>query len=451
MQMCIEYNINVILCVYRIKTIHSGAINSTIARTIFTNNDIGTFHSKGFTIPGWSQIYIENNKFDDVNKKMLDIPYKPSSCQDPCEITFTNNEIGNMQPGALDFISIIPPNVKSNFENNNFQHACHCGIDGWLEEILGTKCPNFVKNNYCIVDSLISGCYDIQEGPVIMKNFTDTVCVTEKDVLQCKTYSVDANVVNNEFTIEENNSQLIFGVVIGAVLLIAVIGTVLILIIHGGMWLKRKGYCVRFNNFHQYRVEEESTEVEDIMVTMEKNQENHMPEELSQELLQALREKLEDPTTYNEAREMIERLYDHFIIEDSYTNNNRQEEETHLYEELGNLSQPNPVQEKTSTRPFSFLRLIEERFNLLPTENPTNRDVLVGEYSEPTDAEVHLYSELPQNKEGKQNEINEGLTQLGDPGSSTQRSNGSGRMAYRPLPDKPRIGPDPGEGPSTKF
>lgn len=326
---------------------------------------------------------------------------------------------------------MIPEVVISHFENNNFKHTCHCDIDGWLEDILGSKCSSFARTNFCFVDSLLAACYDVEKGPAYIRNFTDTMCLNEKNELNCKTYSVDANVVNNEL-VDDNNSQLIFGLVLGLVLIIAVSGTVVILLIHGGLWLKRKGYCARFQNF-QYRVEEESTEVEDIMVTQEKIPENNLPEELSQELLQTLREKLEDPLTYNEAREMIERLYDHFIIEDSYTNNNR-EEETHLYEELGNL---NPQMDDKPARPFSFLRLIEERFNLTP-EQPK-----VCEYSEPTDAEIHLYSELP-NKEGKQNEINESIQ---NPGTSTQRSNSS--MAYRPLPDKPKT--DPGEGPSTKI
>lgn len=416
----------------------------------------------------------------------LDVPFTSDSCEEPCEFTFTGNEISTMESGALKFITLMPSIVTAHFDNNNFQYTCHCGIDHWLEEILGGTCQSFANNNYCIVDSFLAACFDVQEGPATIRNFTDTMCASGKDLtLNCKTFSVDANVVDNELQVKEDNSQLIFGLVLGLVLIIAVSGTIVILLINGGMWLKRKGYCVRFSNFSQYRVEEESTEIEDIIVTNDKIPEHNIPEELSQDLLQALREKLEDPLTYDEAREMIERLYDHFIIDDSYTNNNRQEEETHLYEELGNLTQTNQLQEldKTPARPFSFLRLIEERFNLTPTDQPNNKSVLVGEYSEPTDAEVHLYSELPQNKEGKQNEINEGLTQMGipgtstqrsngsarmgnpgtstqrsngsgrigNPGTSTQRSNGSGKMAYRPLPDKPKDGPNPSPGPSTKF
>lgn len=457
----------------RINTLHNAAFNATIARTIFKNNTVGTFHSKGFALNDWSQIKIENNIFNTINPDILDVPFKSTACEDPCEITFNGNEVAKIEPNALKFISDMPDTVKSHFENNSFNHTCHCDIDEWIEGIVGGTCPKFARMNYCLIDSVLAKCYDIKEGWVIIQNFTDNMCEDGKDVITCKVFEDDGNVLNDGFKEEtQDTSKIILGLLLGLVFLVAVCATILILLIHGGMWLKRKGYCVRFKNFHQYRVEDESTEVEDIMVTVEKIPETNLPEELTQDLLQALREKLEDPTTYNEAREMIERLYDHFIIEDSYTNNNRQDEETHLYEELGNLNRPQaqePDQEKLPQRPFSFLRLIEERFNLVPTDQP--KTVLVGEYSEPTDAEVHLYSEV-QNKEGKQNEINEGLTQLHEAGSSTQRSNGthksngsatqrsngsgthksngSCKMAYRPLPDKPKTA-DPGEGPSTKF
>lgn len=450
---------------------HSGAFNSTIATTIFTNNTIGTFHSKGFILHDWNQINIENNKFNNIHADCL-VPFKYSTCQEPCVITFIGNEIAKMESGALKFITEMPGSVKSYLKENNFNYTCHCDIEEWLKDILGAEDPYFSENNYCWIDRILSRCYDIPEGKVIMKNFTDHRCLSGKDEIKCIVLEDDGNVLNDEFKEEgQDTSKVILGLVLGLVFLIAVCATILILLIHGGLWLKRKGYCIKFKNIHPYRAEEESTEVEDIMVTTEKNVEHNLPEELSQELLQALREKLEDPLTYNEAREMIERLYDHFIIEDSYTNNNRQEEETHLYEELGNLNRPqNENTDDKPARPFSFLRLIEERFNLVPNEQQ-NKTVLVNEYSEPTDAEVHLYSEVSQNKEGKQNEINEGLIQINEVGSSTQksngfnsirsnksvrsngtgtqRSNGSCNMVGRPLPDKPRL--DPGEGPSTQF
>lgn len=167
---------------------------------------------------------------------------------------------------------------------------------------------------------------------------------------------------------------------------------------------------------------------------MDRNDKPDLPDELTPELLQTLRERLDDPSTHNEAREMIERLYEMFIVDESYTNNNRQEEEAHLYEELGNLQSHNNLASAASAEKLeqrdgavSFLKLIEERFNMQTGEHRENKPTLVVEYSEPTDAAVHLYSELRQNKA-------EGSEKTG-----SVKSNGS-NMSQRPLPDKPLSG-----------
>ncbi|KAJ8937063.1 hypothetical protein NQ314_012057 [Rhamnusium bicolor] len=87
----------------------------------------------------------------------------------------------------------------------------------------------------------------------------------------------------------------------------------------------------------QYNNNDNSND-ENTIVTVDENEKLEVPEELTIEFLQVLSKRLDDPTTHQEASEMIERLYEMFIIEDSYENNNRQDEEAHLYEELGNLN-----------------------------------------------------------------------------------------------------------------
>lgn len=87
---------------FRITTIHSGALNGTIARTIFTNNSVGTFHSRGFALHDWSQVALEYNTIDHLHTEGLDVPYRSASCQDGCEITFANNDIGTTEPGETD-------------------------------------------------------------------------------------------------------------------------------------------------------------------------------------------------------------------------------------------------------------------------------------------------------------------------------------------------------------
>lgn len=466
----------------------TSAISAIVARLMFRYNVVESIYPCGVTIRDWSKVSVDFNVFGRLSERSFDV--SDLVLQDwERELSFTENIIHSVDPGGLSTIgqaSRVIPFCKIN--GNRFEHPCHCDLKRWLDDTVGENSSNsFASDNFCAMDAVLAQCFEMVDTIVLMKNFTDVYCDDEETVIQCKTFSADANVgvkrpfgdLSEDGT--DDNGSLILGLVLGLVFLIAICGTVVILLIHGGLWLKRKGYCVRFKNMN-YRTEEPSTDAEDIMVAVDKAPE-HMPEELTQDLLQMLREKLEDPTTYNEAREMIERLYDHFIIEDSYTNNNRhQDEETHLYEELGNLQQAqnggllNPTAElgngadkSPSNRPFSFLRLIEERFNLT-----TPSSVLADEYSEPTDAEVHLYSELPgqQNatgKEGRQNEINEVLTRAltppPAPSPNGTHSSSSSRMAYRPLPPQPNsefglqtalctittVLHDPGEGPSTKF
>ena len=66
-------------------------------------------------------------------------------------------------------------------------------------------------------------------------------------------------------------------------------------------------------------------------------------------------------------------------------------DENHYYEELSSIEQRlqnNQVIEKT--RPFGFLKLIEDKFRFFD-----NNNLITGDYSEPNDAEHHIYSELP--------------------------------------------------------
>lgn len=204
------------------------------------------------------------------------------------------------------------------------------------------------------------------------------------------------------------------------------------------------------------------------------NEKLEIPQELTIEFLQELSKRLDDPATHQEASDMIERLYEMFIVDESFENNNRwaianlpqatqhskhaklsREEEAHLYEELGNLSlqiPPPPYQEQAPATaqvsqtpqdgPRGILKLMEEKFNtneptasntdLSSTSTSSSKPILTSDYSEPLDKDVHLYSELKAREEAKKDSI---------------KSNGS--MVLRPLPDRP--GYMFQAGPSTKL
>ncbi|KAK4876737.1 hypothetical protein RN001_009243 [Aquatica leii] len=440
----------------KITEIQRGAINgSTVAKAIITDNEIGTFHSKGFVLNNWNRINIDNNIIKRVCSLFLEVPYNPDIQH--VEFTFVGNEIYRIEPNALSFMPDLQYTVlKLKFDNNFFNLTCHCDIDKWVLELLGnpTQDTSFVLNSsFCIISSLLARCFELQEGLINMHNFTQLVCGVE-DSIKCEPYSGETKVLDTTTIIDtedvaDSNSGLILGLVLGALLVIAVSGTIVILLIRGGLWLKRKGYCMRFRNLH-YRPDHPSPEEEGTIVAIASRDKLDVPEELTPEILQRLREQLEDPTTHDDAREMIERLYELFITGDSYTNNNRQDEEAHLYEELGNLQNPHEQEKRLSeTEPFGFLRMMEEKYNTTALAILGAKPALVEEYSEPTDAAVHLYSEL-QNKTDECVDLNK-RDSLKSFQSNTQRSNHSRNIAFRPLPEKPKSSYDSEAGPSKKL
>lgn len=429
---------------FRITDIQTGAINSTVANTIISDNEIEHFHTAAFSLSNWNRIVVDDNIIKYLHPDFLEVPINP----DIYEFSFTDNEIYNVHDGAMSFIPALTKYLD--FDNNFFNETCHCDISTWLEGVFKTGDVNFVMDtSYCVVTGLLSKCFQLQIGLINMQNFTELACEAG-DTIVCEPYVGDTKIIDTTSKMlldddeDSGNSGLILGLTLGALLILAISGTIVILLIRGGLWLKRKGY---FRNM-RYNHNESSNDEENTIVTVDHNDDKlELPEELTPELLQTLRERLEDPQTHNEAREMIEKLYDMFIVDESYTNNNRQDEEAHLYEELGNLqTQQQHHQEigsqdrlDTSEGAMSFLKLIEERLNLQPIDaDVEKKPALAGDYSEPTDAAVHLYSELKQNR-GDTDSVKK----------NSVKSGGSATMAFRPLPDKPvHDGSRP--GPSSK-
>lgn len=428
----------------KLTEIQTGAINSTVAKAIISDNEIGSFHSRGFVLNNWNRINMDNNIIKRAGSFFLDVPYNHEIQH--YEFTFIGNEIYRVESNALSFMPDLHYTVQNlKFDNNFFNQTCHCDIDKWVLELLGNQGQDasFVLNtSFCTINALLARCFELQEGLINMHNFTQLVCGVE-DSIKCEPYSGETKILDTTTIIDtentmDSNSNLILGLVLGAVVVIAISGTIVILLIRGGLWLKRKGYCMRFRNLH-YRNEHPITEEEGTIVPIESRDKLDVPEELTPDILQRLREQLEDPTTHDDAREMIERLYELFITGESYTNNNKQDEEAHLYEELGNLQLPAAAEHEkrlSETEPFGFLRMMEEKYNTTALAILGTKPALVEEYSEPTDAAVHLYSEL-QNKTDDVIDL-DGKDSVKSFRSGTQRSNNSRSIAFRPLPEKPR-------------
>ncbi|EFN81008.1 hypothetical protein EAI_12855 [Harpegnathos saltator] len=125
-----------------------------------------------------------------------------------------------------------------------------------------------------------------------------------------------------------------------------------------------------------------------------------LPEELTEEYLRDLRERLNDPDNYSQARDMIEHLYDLIKVEESCNNNNNDhrqpvdDQEENAYD----IIQPRIRRPRGAPRPSvtvgtkapSLEKLLPNGIQLRPP---------ITEYTQPRDQRTsdqnHLYAELP--------------------------------------------------------
>lgn len=452
---------------------------NTIANVLITDNDIRNLNERAFLFRDWNIINFDYNIILNLHSSFLEIPptaavVQSSESSSHHKFTFRSNEMYNVHPGAFDFLPEIDQMDGFTFQNNSFNNTCTCDMYEWFESLInGTNVKYIVNTSFCRVIDFLSRCYQLGEGLINMQNFTDLVCGNNN--ITCEPYKGETKVLNStaimllDETPEPSRNGIFIVIIVSVItILVIIVGVAVMLVIKGGIWLKRKGYCMHFRNM-QYNPSDNSNDDEGVMVEHHNNSNDHqtletqqqeerlnLPSELTPELLQTLRLQLENPETEDQAREMIEKLYEMYIIDDGYGNNNRQEEETHLYEELGNLQQNNDNFQNSDLLPNgakNFLKYIEEKFNNTSDDNNDNvndetkkkrqQPTLVTLYSEPKDAAIHLYSELNNRLSNTDNNDTSKLSLKSNSSSTT--------MACRPLPDKPNPLQEAGPSTSMKF
>ncbi|XP_074033016.1 uncharacterized protein [Leptinotarsa decemlineata] len=428
-----------------ITDIEPRAIMTTVAKVEIIGNQIFNFNTRGTVFNNWNKINIDDN----IIKRLYPNFVEASAGPENEKLSFKGNEIYTTDEGALSFLSQLDDKFII-FDDNFFNQSCNCSIDEWVESITNNsqKVKLVMDTSFCPVDEFLSRCFSLPVGIINIQNFTEKTCV---NFTVCEPYEGKTRVVDTTskiFLPEDDSAKqswLIFMITVVSLFILAILVTFIILLVRGGRWLKENGY---FRNMH-YANNELSNDDEGTIVTLDDNNERlKIPEDLTMEFLQVLSVRLDDPNTHQEAAEMIERLYDMFIVDDGYENNNRQEEEAHLYEELGNLNlqiPPPPYEEdkEVANGPRSILRLIEEKVNQQADDGESSKAKvsMMGVYSEPSDAKPisNLYDFL---KDGGER------TERRD-SKDTMKSNGS--TGSRPLPSTPKEAFDIEAGPSTKF
>lgn len=486
---------------------------------------------------------MKRNKFDEVAPNAIIAPV--SSIH---EMVFAENEVETANPNSLAFVGHAYAKSPSHvtYKNNYYGQKCHCNISTWLAESLGAiSAEPFESESSCTVDEFFARCFNEPTQNMPFKKFLDGVC-TEKSTIECEIpVQVNAEIQNTRFPhkkeddvdydeIERNNK--VIGIVI-----VTVLGCVIIALFFSFIkWLRRKGYCANVKNFilrhsscgalcdkmcgcgrnsgldntrsisqlsvneyserhrlNEPRIQENllATRLPDMyaepMVPMDDKTTQTLPEELTKELLENLREKLEDPENYVEAREMIEHLYELIKVEESCNANNPRPSraaEENIYELP--FQNTTPRIGKNKKQMISVGTRTPSIEKLMPLSPYNRQTALAHEYFEPKDFAVHLYAEIAnadrerknmlgampdviqsdqaiprgpylravRDKLGSSASVSPSTKSLNNSIASPQHSstiksnkstlsNSSGRMINRPLPEKP-TNSDPGEGTS---
>lgn len=510
------------------------------------DSNFSKIHQRGLELRSWNRLQMTHNFFDHLDPYAFVAP-----TASVLELIFTDNAVDKANANSLQFISeaysLSSHNV--NYGENYFGETCHCNISSWLENIIGVDGDAFVNHTYCtITSSTLVFCFNAPEQNMIMKKFVDNICV-EGNEINCEPFKTNTTNIKNPIfphksTEEEDMLTHRNNKVIGIVI-VTVFGSILIaLLITLFKWMKRKGYCFKIKDFvissngtcssfcdrlcgsnngldntrsisqlsvHEYserhRLNEpqaqELIQETTIPDTNESNEENvpledkttqTLPEELTKELLESLREKLDDPENYVEAREMIEHLYELIKVEENSNNspspNLRKEE--NIYELPFQNTAPRVG--KNKQKMISVGTRAPSLDKLLPLSPYNRQTALAHEYFEPKDFAVHLYAEIANSDKDKkplttmpdvvgEQHIPRGpylravrekvgsntnnsipLSPLKSPiknskepqnmstikSNKSTTSNSSAKMLNRPLPEKPTTF-DPGEGTSLRH
>lgn len=340
------------------------AFNVNAAYLKLHDNDFYVLRRYAFQIHNWNSIVISGNRFRILEPDFLSAPFSnitTTTTTVTTEFIFSNNTLPNVE---IDVLASLPheSELSASIRDNIFENVCHCHLETWIRERTGSWWENFYETSFCVISELLEECYNISKGYMNMKEYMEEFC-TPENMIVCKDLhkSHRPNII---LPLDLHNTErTVLGVIfLGVVCSIAIMITILSI-----MWFRKRDMCVKNSrktqssdclffsrlcntgnlvtsdsisrvNIHEYAeiqnqlnqsqkqttttlIIDDEGEQEDEIVDCENKATQTIPEELTQELIQSLREKLNDPENYNEARDMIEHLYDLIKVEESCNNN----------------------------------------------------------------------------------------------------------------------------------
>lgn len=523
----------------RIDYVSDGAINATVASVVIKDTKFINVGEKGFEFLSWNRVEMTNNTFKNLDRYAF-----TGSTGGFDELIYQENAMYDAHKGSLAIVGQAYTKSSSSvfYQENYSATPCHCNIDDWFAFVLDldTATP-FLNDSLCTIDEIFARCFNEPDLNMVVESFFEQVCRAGANIL-CEPYKTKTNGTTTELknpmfpdrSAEDNYLNARNNKVI-AIMIISIIGfTLLVLFISLVKWMKQRGYCLKIkdmmisngpcspfcnkicgyngsldndisisqltvNEFSErHRLNDESQDAvpettlprvftaAEVMLLNDKATQT-LPEELTKELLESLREKLDDPENYVEARETIEHLYELIKVEENCNNTpspNLLNIEENIYElpfqtTMPRIGKNNKQMVSTGTRVPSL--------DKLTPLSPYNRQTALShDYFEPKDMTVHLYAEIannekerkgtmpdvvgdqptprgpylravrdknvsptPRNKASKNNSQQNSSTLKSNKSNKSNTSNSSAKMLNRPLPEKPTTF-DPGEGTSYR-
>lgn len=449
-----------------------------------TGNAFRKLGRHAFAIQSWNSIVIDRNEFESLKQDTFLTPFfKVENVTN--EFVFSDNVVNATEVQALSFVP-NDPELEVIIRNNTFQEPCHCHLESWILTLSSEKWKNFYDTSKCRI-SEFGSCYDLEGDYMDMWNYTSVVCGAPPNS-DCEMRRIGDFDFPAELDLKDTEKTII------GVIFIGIASSVIIMLsIVSVLWLRRKGVfstlhrcvtpsgpcclwlCDSSNlvtsssisriNIHEYaEIQYQMTEQhkqtiltmnggaeEEVIVFCEDKATQTLPEELTQELLQTLREKLDDPENYNEARNMIEHLYDLIKVEESCNNNNvsrtslvLDDEEDEEEEEAEGDKIYDVIAKKPRKRSKKVRKMVSANVRTTGTRAPSPdklspvafnmpRATVVTEYAEPRDRKSNEYCELP----GSRDAVIPDVLAVPSKGTSHLYAVPFARMANRPLPSAP--------------
>lgn len=394
--------------VSRLSEILEGAINSAVATATLEGNVFESVAARGLVLREWNRLLLLDNSFGRLGADALWAPFHPAAPSPKTaryEFTFAGNRVS--APGAASALRFVDDAAaavwkRSGFvtlERNSFAQACSCDLGAAL------GAGRLAASALCAVVGGAARCLGLQEGAVAaLSNYSATLC--GNDAAPCEEAAAGRVVAEND----SDGGGV--GILPALLLAVALLGAAALT---GAVWLRRRGRafpCVAILSrrrarhcsppasprppahvYAELRPPDAAADADDddeggqLPGASEDRWTQTPPEELTAELLASLREKLDDPDNYAQARDVIEHLYDLVKVEESGSDSTAPRGGS---ARRGRGGRPSTRSRGTSPTPL--------------------RRLLSPDYAEPSDARPHVYTELP-----------------------------ASSMASRPLPPPPRL------------